>query len=73
MNIGDKVKTRLEQPEIMCSFRDKVEFYHWWKIVKIDNEIYTLEDKNGNYILIDIDGYDEQDNKYIIYKVKKGE
>lgn len=71
IEIGNKVKTKLEQPDIMCHLRERVEFYHWWVVISISDKIYKLQDKRGLIINIDVDGYDiENDNKYVIYKVK---
>jgi hypothetical protein len=71
LNIGDKVKTKLEQPTIMCSGRSTVAFYHWWFVVSENNGIFTLEDSNKDTMYVDQFGkglYEWTDHH--IYKIK---
>lgn len=72
IEIGDKVKTKLSQPAIMCSARKQVECFKWWIVIDKEAGDLILEDKDGNIMITDKDGngIDEfQDHK--IYKINK--
>ncbi len=70
LEIGDKIKIKLEQPTILCSLRERVEFYHWYVIIERTETTITLEDKKKNIVVINNEGFDENNNKYLVIKKK---
>lgn len=69
LEIGNKVKTKLEQPHIMCGGRTRVSCYRWWTVDTIDEQGFHLLGKEGNREVADQDG---RFGDHIIYKIKKG-
>lgn len=65
---GYRVKTKIEQPHIMCAGRQRVSCYKWWSVDKVDEQGYHLLDKEGNVEVADQDG---RFGDHIIYKIKK--
>ena len=66
---GDKVKTRLEQPEIMCSGRERVSYYKWWFVSEITDTAIKLKDQKGEEMTTDLFGIST--SGHVIYKVKQ--
>lgn len=68
VSIGNKIKTRLEQPDIMCSGRKKVSFYKWWTVKSVTDTSIVLEDQKGEEMTTDLSGVSK--GGHVIYKVK---
>jgi hypothetical protein len=72
IEVGNKIKTKLEQPVFMCSGRSIISYFHWWEVIKEENGIYTLQDNKKQQMQIDKNGIglaDKEDHK--VYKIKK--
>lgn len=69
LSIGDRAKTRLEQPEIMCSGRKRVSYYKWWTVKEVLQDSILLIDQKGFEMTTDLSGISK--SGHVIYKVKQ--
>ncbi len=80
IQVGDKVRTKLMP--MTCGLWNRPEpgqiikppnFHHTWEVIKIEDDLITLQDKKGEIMLVDKDGngIDNYTNHHIYKTTKK--
>ena len=73
MKIGDKVKTKLIPQQFVCTNykgEGSINWFHWWQITKIENNIAELTDSQGQILRVDVKTKKALETNQIIYKIK---
>lgn len=81
LNLGDKVKTKLQpmtcglwnRPREVGKKIDPPKYHHTWQVVEIGSDLIILEDKKGQLMHVDKDGngIGEYTNHHIYKIIKK--